>query len=237
MIFIPRKQAWLTSLSPAQIKRVQRQLNAFTNHHLLGVTPLIVDGKVGKHTRERVIACKYWLGYTGHRNAAVKRRLMRQLAHPNWRVLFPHLWVAIGSRRRRIERRKYREHQWEAVNTHGTALYDGKVIAAYFKPILDWCRHHGYNGERWQGVVVSGYRTPAYSEHLCIVMCGHPTCPGRCAGRFTNHAGLDPNKIPSGAVDVTDYVRFARIVAHCPFLPHVYNRLPIDRVHFSPRGN
>lgn len=233
MVFIPRRPTWLTALSHEQVQRVQRQLNDFTGKHLKGVVPLVVDGKVGKHTRDRVVMCKFWLGYAGKRNAQVKRRLMRQLARPNWKTRFPRGWGKVGRERRAAERQRYEEHHAHAVALHGTATYDGKVVAAYWKPILDWCRHVGHNGERWQGVVVSGYRTPEYSEHLCYVMCGAPACAGRCAGRNTNHAWLEP---PRGAVDVTDYVRFGRVVAHCPYLPHVLNDLPIDRVHYSPTG-
>ena len=231
MVFIPLRPRWLSSLSPKQVERVQRQLNAFTNAHLHGVHPLIVDGKVGKLTRDRVVACKYWLGYEGKRSAQVKRHLMGQLAHPGWRVLFPRGWVAIGRKRRAAEVAKWRANHQAGVKI-GTAIFDGVTVAAYFPPILTWCREHG-----WKGRVVSGYRTPAYSEHLCELMCGAPTCAGRCAGRTTNHAGLDPNAIPCGAVDVTDYVNFARVVAGCPIKPRIWNALPSDRVHFSPRGN
>jgi hypothetical protein len=231
MVWIPRKPRWLTSLFPGQVRRVQRQLNAFTNKHLDGVKPLRVDGKVGKLTRDRVVACKYWLGYTGSRNAQVKRRLMCQLAHPNWRIFFPKGWIALGNRRRATERAKIRHNHHLGVKV-GTAVFDGVTVAAYFVPILEWCRKHG-----WTGHVVSGYRSPAYSEHLCMVMCGRPSCPGRCAGRSTNHAGLDPSKVPCGAVDVSSYVEFAQIVARCPLEPKLYNNLPIDPVHFSPRGN
>ena len=231
MVFIPRKPAWLASLDPAQIRKVQRHLNNFTRHHLEGVPPLIVDGKVGKHTRDRVVQCKYWLGYTGPRNAQVKRRLMRQLEHPNWRVLFPKGWVAIGQRRRKVERTKYRANHDHGGGQHGTATYDGVVVAAYFVPILDWCRARG-----WKGRVVSGYRSPEYSEHLCILRCGRPSCPGTCAGRSSNHAGLDPNASPCGAVDVSDYATFKRVVAACPLRPRISNNLPIDPVHFSPTG-
>jgi hypothetical protein len=85
---------------------------------------------------------------------------------------------------------------------------------------------------RWRGVVVSGYRTPAYSERLCYGMCGRPQCPGRCAGRATNHARKGGR---NGAVDVTDYYTFR---AECKRLGSwLENHLPQDLVHFSDSGN
>jgi hypothetical protein len=84
---------------------------------------------------------------------------------------------------------------------------------------------------RWQGRVVSGYRTPVYSERLCFDMCGAPRCPGRCAGRDSNHARKGGR---SGAVDVTDYFTFA---AECRRLSSwLTNALPNDRAHFSDSG-
>lgn len=87
-------------------------------------------------------------------------------------------------------------------------------------------------GGRWHGIVVSGFRTPEYSEGICIDMCGAPTCPGRCAGRGTRHAkkgGRD------GAVDVSDFITFA---AECRRLGSwLENHLPRDLVHFSDIGN
>ena len=60
----------------------------------------------------------------------------------------------------------------------------------------------------WGGHVLSGYRSPEYSESICLTMCGAPSCPGRCAGRSSNHSGKD---YPAGAVDVDDYVTFAAV--------------------------
>lgn len=109
----------------------------------------------------------------------------------------------------------------------GVAVYDGKQVAAWIIPWLKKSRQAG-----WKGTVTSGYRTPAYSEHLCQQMCGAPSCPGRCAGRSSNHSG---KRFPAGAVDVSDYENFARIQRriHSP----LKNDLPSDRVHFSVTGH
>ena len=107
--------------------------------------------------------------------------------------------------------------------------FDGKPVAAWLKPYLDWARAHG-----WQGTLNSGYRTPEYSEHLCIGMCGAPSCPGKCAGRSSHHS---IRVKPGGAIDVSDYVRFGELMRQCPYSPRIFNNLPSDRVHYSSTGN
>lgn len=85
---------------------------------------------------------------------------------------------------------------------------------------------------RWHGVVVSGYRTPEFSESLCFKMCGAPTCSGKCAGRGTRHATKGGRE---GAVDLSDFITFA---AECRRLGSwLENNLPVDLVHFSDLGN
>ena len=94
---------------------------------------------------------------------------------------------------------------------------------------LDWARQNG-----WKGTLNSGFRDPAYSEKLCISMCGAPSCPGRCAGRASNHAG---SSNPAGAVDVSDYVTFGQLMRRCPYSPKIFNALGAqDPVHFSASG-
>ena len=100
---------------------------------------------------------------------------------------------------------------------------------------MDWARHTGHDGVRWQGTLASGWRSPAYSESLCQRMCGAPSCPGRCAGRSSRHS---QKTVAQGAVDVTDYARFGQLMAHCPIRPAIVNRLGVrDPVHFSVAGN
>ena len=230
-VSIPTKQTWLDKLDSDQMKRVQRQLNEFyTKTGLKGYPSLIVDGKNGQLTRGRVRTAKYFLGYLGERDTQVNRRFMRRLDHPNWPLYSTPARILRGQRRRKAHNVVWtREHSY-APGHVGT--FDGRQVAAYFIPILEWARKHG-----WRGTVVSGYRTPAYSEHLCYVMCGAPSCPGRCAGRATNHAGLDYRRTPTGAIDVSDYINFGRIVANYPGTPKIHNSLPNDRVHFSVHGN
>ena len=102
--------------------------------------------------------------------------------------------------------------------------FDGRPVRASIYPHLVWARKNG-----WRGVVTSGYRTPQYSQSLCVAMCGRPSCPGRCAGMSSNHVRT--------AVDLTDYGTFGRLMKSSPYTPRIYNALGArDPVHFSPNG-
>lgn len=115
----------------------------------------------------------------------------------------------------------------DAMNAKGVGTFDGKPVAKWIIPWLKKSRQAG-----WDGSVTSGYRTPAYSEQLCIRMCGEPSCPGRCAGRSSNHSG---KVYPHGAVDVSDYTNFARIQRQIG--SPLKNALgSSDPVHFSVSG-
>lgn len=96
--------------------------------------------------------------------------------------------------------------------------------------IIPWLERSWAAG--WRGVVNSGWRDPAYSESLCRAMCGAPSCPGRCAGRASNHSG---STYPNGAVDLTDYYTFAAVQRRIGSPLH--NSLGSqDPVHFSNSG-
>jgi hypothetical protein len=133
-----------------------------------------------------------------------------------------------------LHRRAERKLQW--LRKHppsvdpdhdGLMTVDGKLISVGVGQEVLRIR----KGGRWKGYVVSGYRTPAYSEQLCYGMCGHPSCPGTCAGRNTNHARKGGR---NGAVDLTDYYTFA---AECRRLGSwLENHLSRDLVHFSDSG-
>lgn len=110
----------------------------------------------------------------------------------------------------------------------GLGHFDGETVAAWIVPWLQKARASGL----WHGSVTSGYRTPSYSESLCLKMCGAPSCPGTCAGRSSNHSG---KRFPEGAVDVSDPAGFAAAMraVHGP----LRNDLPADRGHFSVTGH
>lgn len=208
-------------------KRLQRALNAFTTKYLKGVGHVRVDGVLGPSTRKRILEVKYWLGWQEH-NTDQSDKFRRALARPrDWRI------TSRGTVARGIKRRAQHNAAW--VRSHfrtGVVTYDGVRVARWIVPYLDYARRHG-----WPGHLVSGYRDPAYSERLCFAMCGAPRCPGRCAGRSSNHSG---SVKPRGAIDVSNYVVFGRLMqrADAPRNPRLINRLGNqDPVHFSATGN
>lgn len=113
----------------------------------------------------------------------------------------------------------------------GLAVFEGRTVAAWIAYWLKKSREAG-----WVGTVTSGWRDPVYSEQLCFNMCGRPSCPGKCAGRASNHSGKGSNiKGDPGAVDVSDYTNFAKIQGKIG--SPLINRLgAADPVHFSVSG-
>lgn len=105
----------------------------------------------------------------------------------------------------------------------------GRQIPNWMIPWLDKSRAAG-----WSGVVVSGVRTPQYSQSLCYAMCGHPTCPGTCAGVNSNHNMTADQCYPYGAIDISDQFDFESIQYRIG--SPLRNYLPADTVHFSVSG-
>lgn len=113
---------------------------------------------------------------------------------------------------------------------NGTISIDGVAVAAWIAHWVLQARNRGL----WHGYVVSGYRSPAYSTSLCVAMCGHPTCPGTCAGATSNHSGLI---YPAGAVDVDVAHRNEFANAMQKLGSPLHNALgPADPNHFSASG-
>jgi hypothetical protein len=222
----PRRKP--TSLSPAEVRSLQKSLNRFTGRHLEGVAPLVVDGVKGHATARRVITVKYHLGYTGkpQRSATVKPELVRRMRHPRSPRYSKPAMLARAVARRSKQRKAAKA---SAAPRAGVATFDGRPVAAWLKPYLEWARAHG-----WRGTLTSGWRDPAYSEKLCLAMCGATSCPGKCAGRSSNHSGSARG---SGAVDVSEYDQFGQLMRQCPFSPRIFNALGArDPVHFSASG-
>jgi hypothetical protein len=218
-------------LSTHDVKELQRALNAFTDEHLKGIAPLIVDGDKGAATDKRIRTVKWYLGFKAPTGAGVTRKLIPQLQHPKRASLFPSKeYVERGEKRRDEQREEWRRLQRAAEDADGVTTFDGVPVAVIGVPHLKFARAHG-----WLGRLVSGWRDPAYSEQLCYRMCGAPSCPGRCAGRSSNHAGKTASQF---AEDVSDYVRFGQLMAR-PDAPNprIFNALGAqDPVHFSPTG-
>lgn len=216
-----------------EVKAAQRTLNAYTKKYVRGVQPLIVDGISGPAFRGRVRWCKYWAGYGKTVNAnsvEFTPKLVRSLRHPHSYKYNTLAVLRTGAARRTRQRVRYRQQHVVAALRSGVTTFDGVPCAKAAVPYLAWARQHG-----WRGRLNSGYRTPAYSESLCLRMCGRPQCPGRCAGRATNHAYAIPKRF---AIDVSDYGTFGSLMARCPITPHIVNHLGAqDPVHYSPSGN
>jgi hypothetical protein len=95
---------------------------------------------------------------------------------------------------------------------------DGSLIVTVDgKPVAGWIGRAALAARAagaWSGVMLSGFRSPEYSEQLCYGICGQPSCPGLCAGRASNHS-CPPTatcKPYEGAGDFTDA---ARLCAWC----------------------
>lgn len=234
----------------AERKQFQHTLNAFTHDWLKGVEPLIVDGNLGHATNTRVRTVEYYLGYDRDRinelgdqyrtNERVRRQLVRRARHPMDPQYVPSNDAGIrkavvyrGRTRRRRQKARWLANQVKGFFATGVTYYDGKPVAKWMVPYLNYARAHG-----WVGRLTSGWRDPAYSEHLCYLMCGAPSCPGKCAGRSSNHVG---SSNPHGAIDVSDYARFGSIMASMPLpsgAPRLHNSLGWrDPVHYSASGN
>jgi hypothetical protein len=218
-------------------KQLQSKLNAFTNKYLAYITPLRVDGERGHATNKQVNRVKWYLGYPAdERDHTAGEELLWRMKHPNKRhkEWAPYRRIVTGmhrrSKQRRVATKNHRAMQALARQHDGFGSFDGKTVAAWMVPILQKSRSTG-----WLGTVVSGVRTPDYSEHLCYAMCGRPFCSGRCAGRSSNHNMLASQGKPHGALDVSDYARFGRIQHQIgsPLVNHLGAR---DPVHFSVSG-
>jgi hypothetical protein len=213
-------------MTKEQVKELQKDLNRFTGRFLEKVGRIMVDGDRGPATNRRVVECKFYIGYAGdpQRSTRLTPQFRKRLSHPKSSEFLPAAMIKRGEQRRREQR----ERAQQSVTT-GVTTFDGRPVAAWMKPYLDFARENG-----WRGTLTSGFRDPAHSEQLCLQMCGAPSCPGRCAGRASNHAGSTK---PRGALDVSDFARFGQLMQRCPLQPRLFNALGAqDPVHFSVSG-
>ncbi len=223
-------------MTVAQRKQLQEDLNAFTKKYLRGVAPLIVDGKIGHATKVRIQSVKYCIGYGKTREAnsfTPSEKFLRALRSPKSGRLGAQV-LAAGVQRRLRQRARSRQQGVAASRASGVTKFDGVPVAKWLVPYLVWARKNG-----WRGRLNSGWRSPSYSDSLCRRICGAPYCPGRCAGRRSNHAGSAPPPAqPSGALDVSDYITFKNLMLRAPFKIKLYNAMPrTDPVHFSTTGH
>ncbi|HKN93103.1 MAG TPA: glycoside hydrolase domain-containing protein [Thermoleophilaceae bacterium] len=211
------------------VRKLQAALNKFTREYLHGMAPIAVDGKKGPETKHRIRDVKFYLGYAkGKNSAALDRAFLRRLRKPG-SPRYANAAMLARARARRRKQRKLSAHSLAQRN--GTTVIDGYAVANWIAVQVLWAREHG----GWTGKVLSGYRTPEYSEHVCMRMYHRPSVPGKCAGRSSNHVGLLP---PAGAVDVSNPEQFAAAMRRSPHSPTLSNALPAtDPRHFSHTGH
>lgn len=210
----------------------QRLMNkAVRRMRIDGLKDIHDDGVPGPATRKRIHDLKFFLGWGKDRTKSFTKAFHYAIKYP-----FSNHWVGgpnvikRGRQRVRDHNAAYKKHKDEVKSVNGVSTFDGVPVAAVAVKYLRFARESGI----WHGRVNSGYRTPEYSESLCYRMCGRPSCPGKCAGRSTNHAWKLPTRF---AVDVSDYVNFARAQRAYPGSPKIFNALGAqDPVHFSPSG-
>lgn len=136
---------------------------------------------------------------------------------------------AISKLDKKIPQVKGKIKKAKELDSHGgdVVQWDGKPVVEWIAFWLEKSRKAG-----WTGSVNSGYRSPEYSEQLCYQICGAPSCPGRCAGRSSNHT---QKGYPNGAVDVSDPTTFAVIQKRIG--SPLFNALgSADPWHFSSTG-
>jgi Putative peptidoglycan binding domain len=215
-------------MSKDAVRALQTSLNEFSDKHLVGMGKLLVDGQIGPATKKRIRQAKHYLGYTGtaRKTTAVDDEFLERLKHPrSARHSNPRMLARATSRRRKQRKAaKVSRRPRPGVDT-----FDGEPVAAWMKPYLVWARDHG-----WTGTLNSGWRDPAHSERLCFDICGAPRCPGRCAGRTSNHSG---HVKPAGSIDVSNPAQFGELMKKCPYNPPLINRLGAkDPWHYSVTG-
>ncbi len=204
----------------ADVKEFQRALN---RHATKGHPPVKADGYYGHESHRLFLYTAWERGYpttTLRRGATpwAQRRLESRWPRPRAMVK--------TARSRRGKKNPYLQPPPRGPFTN----VDGKVLATWIANIVIKVRAGG----RWKGHVISGYRTPAYSESLCYAMCGAPSCPGRCAGRATNHSRF---VYPGGAVDVDAASTWVFRAELKRLGLDLQNNLPNDINHYSQAGN
>jgi hypothetical protein len=211
------------------VKKLQVEVDRTLKNREFPWRTIDTDGDFGEKTETACHFAGWILGFSPSQLAKIRDGTIT--AHAD-AVLVHEKARSDAMKKRERERlptvKKFRFlHNHPTRGAKGVARFDGEQVAAWMVRWLKKSRDHG-----WRGELVSGYRSPAHSERLCLDMCGATSCPGRCAGRSSNHSGKD---FPAGAVDVSDQFTFAAIQPRIG--SPLRNDLPSDRVHFSASGH
>lgn len=227
-----------------RVKKLQQEIKKTLDHHGFPwwAKAVIVDGKPGPLTFHMAAHAASMQGLS----AAQIKRIRRGTITRHAELLLTHEKPRSAVMKRREHERKSvfqklrHDHLHPPDDPDNLSTFEGTTVPAWMVGLdpgpngshVNWLQKIRATGI-WHGQINSGYRTPAYSEGLCIAMCGAPSCPGRCAGRSTNHA---KKVYPGGAIDVSDYVNFA-IAARQVGAPFQNALGAADPVHFSPSGH
>jgi hypothetical protein len=109
-------------------------------------------------------------------------------------------------------------------NARGTAAFEGKKVAAWIAPALQYARQHG-----WKGGVNSGWRSLGEQTRIYNSGVRPAARPGTSNHEFTGY--------PGGAVDVSDAAQLSAILRNSPWRKKLIWAGSKDPVHFShPHG-
>ncbi len=213
------------------VRKLQVQVNRTLREREFSFRTIDVDEIFGEETQKAARFTGWLMGFT---RGELEKIEEGRITARSFGFLVRETAKTDAMRRRTQDRepmakklRSLHKHPAKAPAARGVGTFEGVPVAGWMVKFLNKSRAKG-----WQGVVVSGFRSPEHSEKVCFDMCGQPTCPGRCAGRTSNHAGLIH---PAGAIDITETERFAAIQAKIG--SPLRNDLPNDPVHFSVSGH
>lgn len=213
------------------VKKLQVEINKTLNSRRFPWRTIETDSDFGDKTRQAARFAAWLMGMTGDPLKRISEGTITPRTFDSLTRAKPPTEAMKARQRERLptmKKLRFLHHrQARKLKRAGQAVFDDVPVAAWMVKFLQKSRDNG-----WQGVVVSGFRTPEHSDSLCRAICGQPSCPGRCAGRASNHVGLTD---PGGAIDVTDTDRFAAIQRKIG--SPLRNDLPNDPVHFSVSGH
>lgn len=202
---------------------------------------IVVDGKPGPMTFEMSARLASMRGLP---KAQVHKARLGRITPQVEHVLNGEVERTAAMKKREHERRgRWKKVRWHVLHPpedqDGIAEWKGMLVPAWTigkakgpdGRRVNWLKKIEDAG--WDGVVVSGARTAEHSEELCWAMCDAPSCPGRCAGRSSNH--VIESKTDWGALDVSEYTVFGQKAREVG--APLRNDLPIDPVHYSPDGH
>lgn len=224
----------------ADVKRLQAGVAKTLDDWKLDWRAPAIDGQLGPATIKAALLASYVMGMSADARSAIRQGGFNEYAQGilrHDRRRSAAMKARSLARRKHIRRLRY-DHQAKPSGAE-LGMWDGRQVAGWMvgtRPgpdgkAVNWLLRIKQTGH-WAGQINSGFRDPAYSESLCYAMCGAPSCPGRCAGRSSNHSQTGPPNW--GAIDVVDPAGFAAGAAEvgAPF----HNHLPIDPVHYSYTG-